>query len=453
MSFPYSKNPEDWQTAYTRVQAYRDSKKYSDSFSIIVIVPFIIALSYFIFGPMRTIVGVEKISNLRDLLLVSLVAFLILSILFYALLKSIFLIAIDFFTEFHRPPAHVNPIEIIQYRLYGKTKLPPPFSLFAPFNYILVKDGDIEKKDKWPAWAARNIGGPLLLIVFDGCALYLERGNRFSRVVGPGAQVPFLEWYETIKYVVDLRPKVKTGNCSGWTKDGINITLTAQIECRIGDPSKVDPESKLLYPFDPVAVKKAIERYAVRWPADRQEGDPSEFTWVDAAWGQVSGILPGYIRSRTLDDLFVADRGGGQILAPDAVEEIFNGLNGMTNGFGVFITDFQILEIEMPEEVHQHQKENWIAQRQSVATILDGKAKAFSIRTREKARADAQRNLILAIANGLEQNPSGRLTEPVLLSLSRILDESLNDPLLRTHLARGTLDTLERLQTMLDNDS
>ena len=117
MSFPYSKNHEDWQTAYTRDQAYRDSRKHSDSFSFHVIVPFIISLSYFVFGPLRTIAGTEKLSNLSDIVLIFLVAFLILSILFYALLKSIFLIASDFFTAFYRPPAHVNPIEIIKYRM------------------------------------------------------------------------------------------------------------------------------------------------------------------------------------------------------------------------------------------------------------------------------------------------------------------------------------------------
>ena len=38
---------------------------------------------------------------------------------------------------------------------------------------------------EWPAWMVRNIGGPLSLTVLDGSALYIERGNRFSRVVGP----------------------------------------------------------------------------------------------------------------------------------------------------------------------------------------------------------------------------------------------------------------------------
>ena len=93
---------------------------------------------------------------------------------------------------------------------------------------------------------------------------------------------------------------------------------------------------------------------------------------------------------------------------------------------------------------------NWEAERQSIATIIDGRAKAFSIRTREEARAEAQRNLILAIAEGLEKNRSKQFAEPLLLSLSGILDESLQDPLARSYLAKESLDTLEKLQKLLD---
>jgi regulator of protease activity HflC (stomatin/prohibitin superfamily) len=281
--------------------------------------------------------------------------------------------------------------------------------------------------------------------------LYLERGNRFSRIVGPGDKIPFLEWYETIKYVVDLRPKIKDGNFDVWTKDGININLTVQIECRIGDPQNNDPDANLVYPYDPIAIKKAVERHSVRWTNRLTDADPSEFTWIDAAWGQVTGIVPGYIGSRMLDDLFMENRKSGQILSPNAVQEIFNKLNKATNGFGVFITDFQVLEIKIPKEVEEHQKEYWKAERQSIATKIDGEAKAFGIRAREKARADAQHNIILAIAKGLGKSRGGQFIEPVLLSLSGVLDESLREPLTRAYLAKETLDTLEQLQKILDN--
>lgn len=163
----------------------------------------------------------------------------------------------------------------------------------------------------------------------------------------------------------------------------------------------------------------------------------------------MTGIVPGYIGSRMLDDLFIADRKGGQILSPDAIRDIFSKLNSATNGFGVYVTDFQILETTLPPEVEKHQMEYWQAEKQSISTLLDGQTKAFSIRTREKARAEAQYDIILSIAEGLKKNQNGQFTEPVLLSLSGILDESLREPLTRAYLAKETLDTLEQLQKIV----
>jgi hypothetical protein len=96
------------------------------------------------------------------------------------------------------------------------------------------------------------------------------------------------------------------------------------------------------------------------------------------------------------------------------------------------------------------QEEYWKAEKEGIATIIDGQAKAYNIRTREKARADAQRDIILAIADGLEKNENKQFAEPLLLSLSGILDESLKDPLTRAYLAKETLETLEMLQKILD---
>ncbi|MEZ0395623.1 MAG: SPFH domain-containing protein [Anaerolineales bacterium] len=346
----------------------------------------------------------------------------------------------------------MNVRKIIAERKYGKIHLPPPFNAFFQFKYILIKDGAIvekeEVRDRWPAWMACNIGGPILLIVFDGNALYLERGNKFSRVVGPGEIAPFLEWFETIKYVVDLRPKVKVGSFDVWTKDGIKIGLTVRVESRIGDPAKRDPEGKLVYPYDPVAVKKAVERIALRWPDPTQE--PSEFTWVDAVWGQVTGILPSYIGSRYLDDLLLAERQSGQILSADAMKAISDDLNKATQVFGVFVTDLQIVKVEIPEEIRKLQEEYWKAERESIITLTEGQAKAFEIRAQEKARAEAQRDLLLTIANGLEKTRSNQFTRPLLLTLSSILDQSLSDPSLKTYLAKETLEILEKLQKILD---
>ena len=448
-------NPAEWQTAYTKDEAFRDSSRHSALLGVVLMFSFLSVLGFLLLRWNLLSLIAASVYPWEFKLAFGLVLFIfVLVICLVVAYQPAMTAAIHFFEDFDQAPGHIteSASKIINHRLYGKGKLPPPLSMFAPFDYILIRDGKIAREDEWPAWMTRHMGGPAQLIVFDGFALYLERGNRFSRVVGPGDRVSVLEWYETIKYVVDLRPKVRVGKFGAWTKDGIKIDLEARMECRIGNPTVKDPASNLVYPFDPLAVKKAVERYAVRWPK-REEGRPEEFDWVDAAWGQVTGVVPGYIGSRVLDDLFIASRHSGQILSPQAVHEIYEKLNHITNGFGVYITDFQILKIDIPKTVEEHQKELWKAERQGISTIIDGKVKAFDIRAREEARADAQYELILAIAEGLEHNnQDGKFTEPVLLSLSSILDESLKDPLIRAYLAKETLDTLEQLQTFLDRN-
>ena len=475
MTFPHSNDSKDWQTAYTRNQAYSDSDEYKNKFETLIYIGFFIVLIYvslyalrFIFARVcnsgiddwwhddtslcmtRFIVLIPGTSPFLSRILISLFSIL-LCVLFPVMVQNISIrSALRFFSEFYRTPDNIDSSKIINYRLFGIPKLPPPLDLLFQFKYILVDKGDITKKDEWPAWCAKHLGGPIMLIVFDGYALYLERGNRFSRVVGPGEKIPFLEWYETIKYVVDLRPKKREGSFDVWTKDGIHITLKVQVESRIGNPIRDDSSTNLIYSYDPIAVKKAIERYSVRWPK-RAEGEPPElFTWEDAVWGQVTGVMPGYISSRTVDDLFMADRSSGQILSSQSMKEIFDKLNNATSVFGVYVTDFQVLKITIPPEVEKLQREYWKVKRQSIVIIRDGEAKALNIRLQAKSRGEAQRDLILAIADGLEKNKNGEYEEALLLSLSRVMDNQSQDPLFKAYFARETLETLEKLQKMLD---
>lgn len=444
---PFPTDPEKWQAAYTADNAYYDTGAVSSTASLIGTVSLVMALLFSI-----TFIFSKLSANQNGLLILGIAV--ITSILVYAAFKYLEKVAFrhaeKFFVEFYLPPEGINASEIINYRLGDRIKLPMPFSeLFksiSQFKYVLVQNGDILNKNDWPAWLACNIGGPILLIVFDGSALYIERGNHFSRVVGPG--VSFLERYETIKYAVDLRTKSKTDSFAVWTKDGITIKLTTCIEYRIGDPQKISAKPQLIYPYDPISVKKAIERYALRWPDPLKE--PGEFTWEDAAWGQVTGIVPDYIGSRFLDDILVADCKGGQILSPDAANEIFSKLNNATKGFGVYVTNFQILSIEVPPEVKEHYVQYWEAESQSITTIKDGKEEASNIRTREKTRAETLHDLILAIADGLEKNKSGGLTEALLFSLPEVLDHSLNAPDMRSYTGKEILELLEKVQSRLE---
>jgi hypothetical protein len=66
-------------------------------------------------------------------------------------------------------------------------------------------------------------------------------------------------------------------------------------------------------------------------------------------------------------------------------------------------------------------------------------------------RARAERDVLDAITERLNRVEPNNLIEPILLSLTGILDYSLDDPLVRPLLAKQSLDLLEKLRNALKN--
>jgi hypothetical protein len=311
---------------------------------------------------------------------------------------------------------------------------------YGPF--VPIRNEKLSPNHEWLNWW----GGPAGLVVHDGFAVYVEKGNRFSRIIGPG--ITHIETTETVKSIVDLRPIVRKGVVKAWTKDGIKIQLDVMMECQIGHESnKPDEPDNLVYPFSSDDVKKAVERIAVRF--DRDKNSLVETTWVDGVWGKGQGFLATYISSHTVDELFLAEWGPSQMLSQNASKQVFRDLNRGLIEYGARISNLQITNFTIPEEVNQQRIQTWEAERQSLASITVGQTKAYEIREREKARAEAEQEIIASIAKDMEKIDFDRLQETILLSLSGILDQSLSDPFTRTLVTNETLDTLERLKKLL----
>lgn len=113
------------------------------------------------------------------------------------------------------------------------------------------------------------------------------------------------------------------------------------------------------------------------------------------------------------------------------------------------ILNLQISNINIPEDVKRQRLDTWGAEKQSITTITEGQIKAYGIRTREKARAEAQRDIIAAIAEELEKIEPTHLQESLLMTLSDILNQSLSDPWTRTYITSEALNTLEKINDLL----
>jgi hypothetical protein len=354
----------------------------------------------------------------------------------------------DFFRAFYKPSEDFESKDIkrlIKNRVEG---IPPASALLQLFNssmeypYVVIpEDGQIKPEQKWVKW----LGGPANLVINDGIAVYLERGNKFSRVVGSG--IVFLERFETVRAIVQLTPQKKEVDLHASTKDGIPISLRARIVFQVGvNPIAHSTPDNRLYPLDPLAIKNAVEKTTLRY---RANGNYEESHWYDSIWGQINGPLMKYITCHVLNEFFVTDADKENTL-PDLVQKkLFNEVRPKLESFGVKLLELQITEIKPPEEVDQQRLQNWEAMRQSRAVIREGESKAYQLRMTETARAIAQRDLILAIAEGLDKMDQDHLDEQLLLSLSAMLDQSLSDSYTRSLIASDTLETLENLKKLI----
>jgi hypothetical protein len=363
---------------------------------------------------------------------------------------------IEYAKAFYGQPEQKNMFSLIQRRLVGKPPLPPPLNVLARYPCVVIKEPQDLKDDHWVRW----LGGPATLVIYDGIAFYLERGGRFARVVGPGSPpMPFLEQHETVKAVVDLRPQVMTSSkerlLRPWTKDGIQLDeMEIRMECQINASEKALAESQnLVYPFDPIAVKEAVEYTAVK--RNPTTGQLYESDWLDGIWGQVTGYLLRHISCHSVDEIALAElkdigpsEGNLQTfqLASDHLDKINHDL--AARKCGAHVTNIHIL-LKFPKDVEDKRITYWKSERKKLTIIRESKAQADGIRVQQEARANAERDVLNAITERLKRVGPENYTEPLLLSLTGILDNSLDDPLVRPLIAKQSLDLLERLRKAL----
>lgn len=363
----------------------------------------------------------------------------------------------ELITGIHRPPEEDRLTPFILRKLMGVPPFPPPLNTMIKYPFVVIRDPEMPE-NHWARW----FGGPATLVVYDGVALYLERGNKFSRVVGPGAPMPLLERHEKIKELVDLRPQTKEGEIAPWTKDGIRIKLGIRAEVQIDASAEATLESsKFRYPFDAEAVKLAVEFTAVR-PSD---GKLREVKWLDGVWGNITGSVIAFVAGHSLDELFLSPQMENQanpgrqnddpledmeqILSREISEQVTTGIREEMRKNGVKVLSLQITQIAVPEKVRELRTKYWESIRQKISAQRNSRAEAEHIRARELAHAESQRTMLMTIMKRLENVDPKDLTEPLILSLSGILDQGLDDPIIRPLVAKESLAVLERIRKLL----
>jgi glucan phosphoethanolaminetransferase (alkaline phosphatase superfamily) len=113
MTFPYPEKLEDWQTAYTRERAHRDSQTRTVFFFVPLMLCFLAGFLFAYIEMVRTrnVVSSDILYGLLALGVILLVIFI-----FVIGLRAAFQFSGKFLEEFYQPPEELDPQQVILYR-------------------------------------------------------------------------------------------------------------------------------------------------------------------------------------------------------------------------------------------------------------------------------------------------------------------------------------------------
>ena len=390
--------------------------------------------------------------------------FLLLIVMFILAVKYAFVQANIFVRTFYQLASDYKTSRLLKDKLFTPPPLPKFLERLAEFRFVIlakVEDLDIEHFTRW-------FGGPARLIIYDGVAVYIERGNTFSRVLGPGFPLPVLEKHERIKAIVDLRPVVKEGVMEAWTKDGVKVKADVQAEVQIlsSDEAKLrsvvleegQEATNLVYPFDADNVKKIVEKVAVGIDGEELQ----EKVWHDAAMGTITGGVKAHISRYSLNELITRDENSPQLLSFDTSNELAGKIeDGLKKNNIVQLLDLQITGFSpVDDDIKNKLEEYWEEKEKQAETIRKGRAEAQNIRIKQNAYTLAYQNFLNERIDQIRETSQDNddadkdiesSTEVAVMLLNQVFEKSSKDPMMGTIVAREILKTLDILRKQLNS--
>lgn len=346
-----------------------------------------------------------------------------------------------FLLELYKPDSTSKINQIILRRLFGFPF--PPFLKKLYRHWVIIENGALkDSSNNWVTW----LGGPALLRVMDGSAVYLERGMRFSRVEGSGDI--FLHRDETIRHIVNLRSKGNPENkphvISAWTKDGIRVDVGVYLKCKIGTGHEQDSNKKRILPFHPIAVQRAVEATTIRF--DENENKLKENGWLDLALSRLRGKLAFYIGSHNVDELLREGPVPGTTVPVFLEEELKAKLDQDLASIGLAVQDLKIDKVNVDPIVKKLLTESWSAERKSLAIIEEGISKAEELRCRLKKELEGTREFEKAIGEGVAGISDEYFAQHFSLYLRELAN--VDNPIIRAQVIERLLKSLDQFKDL-----
>ncbi|HUX75954.1 MAG TPA: SPFH domain-containing protein [Anaerolineae bacterium] len=310
----------------------------------------------------------------------------------------------------------VMPTDQEQRGQAGRTLRAYAWGLNCPFHR--EEYGELQKSEEGRKKMGGLIapkGGPGLVMTSSHYAVPLTAGTRDTRAGGHG--LVFTGPGERPRCLVDLRPQSRSKLVHALTRDGIpvkvKVSVTAQIDRR-------GAEGDWLYPFDPDAVFAAIQTQGVGPEGEEEE---KELGWDQIVVERAADLAQDAIARTLLDRLLESEEEGGdppfKTLAGEVKEELATAM--APHGTEVLGVGLGTIEVE-DEEVLKQRVESWRASWERRRLEREAQGEAEATRLIEEARADAQRQMIAAISEALQQLKETGTPVPAHLIALRFID-------------------------------
>lgn len=296
--------------------------------------------------------------------------FLILILLgFLPLLLAVLLaarIAARFAQRLYDLPRLEDGLRLLEYALVGRPIFPPKFSI--------VRQGKVHHGDS----ILERFGGPGRMFLTSDSAVILQRNGRLTRLLHQ-PQVVELEPFEKVWDVLELRPRRWVYDVGAITKDGIPVTVAADVRFQIDLTGDSDEQES--------AIWKAA---ACTWIRDAWRTEPDRLmNWpkrviISATEGSFRNILAGH----DLDDLLEEPR------RSQVRDELAAALNKALPGLGVRLLGVELGDLKVEDEVVKQWMAAWRAEKTHAEHARIAEGMAERARALEQAKVTVRKEIL-----------------------------------------------------------
>jgi regulator of protease activity HflC (stomatin/prohibitin superfamily) len=320
--------------------------------------------------------------------------------------------------------------------------------------YVVNDDpqgGDrIEKRVKGSPFTRFAWGSGVIISDADR-AVAVSDGIRFKGVKGPG--VIFTTFGDRPAGALDLRPQLRTLTARALTKDGIEVKVLFFAPFQI-DRGRRRPRLGRPFPYRENAAFRAVLGQKIEHETDNKASEQRSWDELPQILGErvIQDILSGYHFDELYGPYEIDEKPPRIHIAKEFVRRLREELQPL----GLYLVGGGIANIEpVEEEVLERRVRSWRADWTRRVMLKQARSQAERLRRIERARAEAQADLILTLGEMLAEldRPGVDVTpEKVVPEFLRVLEELALRPALRRYLPRGAAQEVRRLRAPFETE-